>query len=232
LGLAWAYSCLMNTALALLRASHFPQTLAMTVFLAAAAAVTAVQGWQLVLFILAVLSGQLSVGWMNDFVDAKLDQSVSRSEKPVVTGALSQSSLKVPIAIALVLTIPLSILAAGWIGGLAHVAAVASAHVYNFYLSRTIWSWLPYVVSFALLPLFVAQAASNSLFPELPMIVLFALVGFIAHLLNALPDIEIDRQAGKGGLAVSLGRKRTLAFVVVFSVAALAVLLYMLLGSA
>jgi 4-hydroxybenzoate polyprenyltransferase len=42
------------------------------------------------------------------------------------------------------------------------------------------------------------------------MILLFALVGLIAHLLNALPDIAIDRKAGKGGLAVSLGRKRTL----------------------
>jgi 4-hydroxybenzoate polyprenyltransferase len=222
----------MNPVLALLRASHFPQTLAMTVFLAVAAAVTSVHGWQLVLFVAAVLSGQLSVGWMNDFVDAKLDQSVSRSEKPVVAGALSQSSLRVPIAIALVLTIPLSILVAGWIGGLAHILAVASAHVYNLFLSRTIWSWLPYVVSFSLLPLFVAQAASNRLFPETLMIVLFALVGFIAHLLNALPDIEIDRQAGKGGLAVSLGRKSTLAFAAIFSVAALALLLYMVLGSA
>lgn len=221
----------MNTALALLRASHFPQTLAMTVFLATAAAISSVQGWQLVLFIAAVLSGQLSVGWMNDFVDAKLDQSASRYEKPVVTGALSQSSLKVPIAIALVLTVPLSIFAAGWIGGLAHVAAVTSAHVYNLFLSRTIWSWLPYVVSFAVLPLFVAQAASNSLFPELPMIVLFALVGLIAHLLNALPDIEIDRQASKGGLAVSLGTKCTLALAVVLSLGAIAVLLYMLLVS-
>lgn len=221
----------MNTALALLRASHFPQTLAMTVLLTTAAALTSVQGWQLVLVTAAVLSGQLSVGWMNDFVDAKLDESVSRSEKPVVAGALSQSALKAPIAIALILVVPLSILAAGWIGGLAHIAAVGSAHIYNLYLSRKIWSWLPYVVSFALLPLFVSQAASRSLFPEPPMIVLFALVGFIAHLINALPDIELDRRAGKGGLAVSLGRKFTLVLAVMFSFAAIAVSLYMLLVS-
>lgn len=217
----------MNTALALLRASHFPQTLAMTLFLAIAAAISSVQGWQLVLFIAAVVSGQLSVGWMNDFVDAKLDQSVSRSEKPVVAGALSQSSLRVPITMALISVVPLSIWSAGWIGGLAHVAAVASAHVYNFYLSRTIWSWLPYVVSFALLPLFVAQAASNSLFPEPLIIVLFALVGFIAHLLNALPDIEIDRQAGKGGLAVSLGRKGSILLAVALVACAVPVVVFL-----
>jgi 4-hydroxybenzoate polyprenyltransferase len=63
------------------------------------------------------------------------------------------------------------------------------------------------------------------------MIVLFALIGLIAHLLNALPDIEIDRQAGKGGLAVSLGRNYTLALTAVFSLFAIAVLLYMLLVS-
>ena len=218
-------------AVALIRASHFPQTLAMTVFLAIAAAVTSVHGWQLALFVAAVLSGQLSVGWMNDFVDAKLDITVSRADKPVAAGALNRAALRVPIAIALIFVVPLSILAAGWIGGAAHVAAVASAHVYNLYLSRTIWSWLPYVVSFALLPIFVAQAASNGLWPEQPMIVLFALIGLIAHLLNALPDIEIDRQAGKGGLAVSLGRNYTLALTAVFSLFAIAVLLYMLLVS-
>ena len=217
----------MNTALALLRASHFPQTLAMTVFLAIAAALTSVQGWQLAFLVAAVLSGQLSVGWVNDFVDAKLDQSVSRSEKPVVAGALSQSSLKVPIALALILVAPLSILAAGWIGGLAHLGAVASAHVYNFYLSRTVWSWVPYIVSFALLPLFVAQAASNSLFPEPLMIALFALVGFISHLLNALPDIEIDRQAGKGGLAVSLGRKGSILLTIALVASAVPVVVFL-----
>jgi 4-hydroxybenzoate polyprenyltransferase len=203
----------------------------MTVFLAIAAALTSVHGWQLALFVAAVLSGQLSVGWMNDFVDAKLDITVSRADKPVAAGALNRAALRVPIAIALIFVVPLSILAAGWIGGVAHVAAVASAHVYNLYLSRTIWSWLPYVVSFALLPIFVAQAASNGLWPEQPMIVLFALIGLIAHLLNALPDIEIDRQAGKGGLAVSLGRNYTLALTAVFSLFAIAVLLYMLLVS-
>lgn len=207
----------MNTAIALFRASHFPQTLAMTVFLAVAAAVTSVHGWQLVMFVAAVLSGQLSVGWMNDFVDAKLDRSVSRSKKPVVSGAIRHSALKVPIAIALMLTIPLSILAAGWIGGLAHILAVASAHVYNLFLSRTSWSGLPYVVSFALVPLFIAQAASTNFWPELPTTVLFALVGLIAHLLNALPDIEIDRQAAKGGLAVALGRRKSLWLVSLLS---------------
>ncbi len=200
----------MHSARALLRASHFPQTLAMTIFSTFAALLTSVQGWSLAFLIAAVLCGQLSVGWLNDLVDAALDGSVARANKPLVAGTLQRSALKVAIAIALILVVPLSFLAAGWLGGLAHILAVASAQVYNLYLSRTIWSWLPYAVSFGLLPLFVAQAASTDVWPEATMIALFVLVGVIAHLLNAVPDIAIDREAGKGGLAVSLGRKKSL----------------------
>jgi 4-hydroxybenzoate polyprenyltransferase len=182
----------------------------MTVFLTVAALLTSVQGWSLAFIIAAVLCGQLSVGWLNDLVDAALDGSVARANKPLVAGTLQRSALKVAIAVALIFVVPLSFLAAGWIGGLAHILAVASAQIYNLYLSRTIWSWLPYAVSFGLLPLFVAQAASTDVWPEATMIALFVLVGVIAHLLNAVPDIAIDREAGKGGLAVSLGRKKSL----------------------
>lgn len=222
----------IRAAVALLRASHFPQTVAMILFLTVAAVIISVQGLNLVWFMAAVLCGQLSVGWLNDFVDASLDSSVERSDKPVVAGTLQRSTLKVPIAVALILVVPLSILAAGFIGGMAHILAVASAHVYNLYLSRTIWSWLPYAVSFGLLPLFVAQTASVALWPETLMIALFSLVGVIAHLLNALPDIEIDRKAGKGGLVVSLGRQKSLLLAAGLSALAIAVLLYLMLGAA
>jgi 4-hydroxybenzoate polyprenyltransferase len=213
--------------IALLKASHFPQTVAMTAALGICAWVTGVRDSNLAIFVAAVLCGQFSVGWMNDFVDARLDKSVGRKEKPIVAGALDSASLKIPIAAALVLVIALSLLSAGWVGGVAHIAAVASAQIYNIYLSRSIWSWLPYAVSFALLPFFVAQAASQTLWPIAPMVVMFALVGVIAHLLNALPDIEIDRQANRGGLAVAMGRKKALALAAVLIGAALALLVFL-----
>jgi 4-hydroxybenzoate polyprenyltransferase len=59
------------------------------------------------------------------------------------------------------------------------------------------------------------------------MIVLFSLVGVIAHLLNALPDIELDRNAGKGGLAVSLGRQKSLLLAAGSSVVAIGVVFYL-----
>jgi len=218
---------MLKAIVALIRASHFPQTLAMTAALAICAWVTGLRDSNLAIFIAAVLCGQFSVGWMNDFVDARLDRSVGRKEKPIVAGALQTASLKIPIAAALVLVIPLSLLSAGWFGGGAHIAAVASAQIYNIYLSRSVWSWLPYATSFALLPFFVAQAASHTLWPIPAMPVMFALVGVIAHLLNALPDIEIDRQANRGGLAVSLGRKKTLVLSVVLIFAAISLAVFL-----
>jgi 4-hydroxybenzoate polyprenyltransferase len=199
----------------------------MILFLTVAAVITSAPGPNLALFIAAVLCGQLSVGWLNDYVDASLDGSVARSDKPLVAGTLQRSTLKVPMAIAMILVVPLSLLAAGFIGGMAHILAVASAHVYNLYLSRTSWSWLPYAISFGLLPLFVAQTASAELWPETPMIILFSLGGMIAHLLNALPDIELDRTAGKGGLAVSLGRQKSLLLTAGLSVVAIGFALYL-----
>lgn len=210
--------------IALLRASHLPQTLAMVIVSGVGAWLTSVEGTTLLIFVAAVLTGQLSVGWVNDFVDADLDRSGERFEKPVVAGDLDRSALRIPIVCAILLTIPLSVMSAGWVGGLAHVAALASAHIYNLFLSRTVWSWVPYTVSFGLLPLFIAQSSARSLWPSFAMTALFALIGVVAHLLNALPDIDIDLAAGKGGLAVSLGRTRSLVLVATLSGAALALL--------
>ena len=59
------------------------------------------------------------------------------------------------------------------------------------------------------------------------MILLFALVGVIAHLLNALPDIAIDREGGKDGLVVSLGRQKSLLLAAGLFALTICVLLYL-----
>lgn len=194
----------------IIRASHFPQTVAMVALATVSAAIVGTSGWELVIVALAMLSGQLSIGWSNDYIDAQLDKNIDRRNKPVVAQGLEPAQLRIPIVVALVMVVPLSFVAAGFVGGMAHLAAVASAWIYNLYLARTMWSWLPYAMSFALLPLFIAQTVSTATWPTIPVVALFALVGVIAHILNAIPDITIDREAGVGGLAVSLGRPRSL----------------------
>jgi len=166
----------------------------------------------------ASAAGQATVGWTNDLHDAAADRAARRSTKPTVRGELRPEDLRLPILVSATLTIPFSFFAAGWVGGAAHIAAVGSALVYNFYLARTVWSWAPYAMSFALMPVFIAQASSSTLWPPIPFVLLSVLVGVTAHVLNATPDIDIDRETGWGGLAVSLGKRRSGVLVVVLIV--------------
>ena len=180
--------------------------------------------WSVALVFLASAAGQATVGWTNDAHDAEADRLAGRATKPTVRGILRPEQLRVPILVSATLTIPLSFFAAGWVGGAAHIVAVGSALAYNFWLSRTVWSWLPYAVSFALMTVFVAQAASPGLWPTWPVIILSVLVGVIAHLFNAVPDIDSDRRMGLGGLAVTLGRSRSIALAVALMALAVACL--------
>jgi len=184
------------------------------------------------LVFLASAAGQATVGWTNDAHDAAADRAAGRANKPTVRGVLRPDDFRLPILVSATLTIPLSFLAAGWVGGAVHIAAVASALAYNFFLARTVWSWVPYAVSFALMPVFVAQASSFLLWPTPLIVALSVLVGVTAHVLNAIPDIDIDRATGWGGLAVSLGKRRSMilaAVLVVVGAACLGVVIHDLL---
>ena len=209
-----------NRLRAFVAATHFPQALAMVLLMTIATAVCGGPWWSVTLVFLASAAGQATVGWTNDVHDAEADRAAGRTSKPTVRGDVRPEDLRAPILVSAALTIPLSFLAAGWVGGVAHIAAVASALAYNFFLARTMWSWVPYAVSFALMPVFVAQASSPTLWPNVPVTLLSVLVGLTAHLLNAIPDIDVDRETGWGGLAVSLGKRRSIVLVAALAVVA------------
>jgi len=213
-----------NLFVALVMATHFPQALAMVVVTTLASALFGQHGLELLFVVIATAAGQASIGWTNDYIDAKTDQALNRTHKPAVRYSLDPQTLRTPILLAIVVTVPFSFLAAGWIGGLAHILAVANAQVYNFYLSRTVWSWLPYAVSFSLLTLFITQSSSSELWPSWQFVCIAACVGIIAHVFNALPDIRIDKEAKLGGLVVSLGKSRAIVLLVLLAVILLALL--------
>ena len=56
----------------------------------------------------AVLTGQLSIGWSNDYLDAERDRAVNRRDKPVATGAVAPRVAGIASAVALVMTLALS----------------------------------------------------------------------------------------------------------------------------
>lgn len=197
-----------RTATALLRASHLPPTVAVTAFAGAYAWGAGADGPLVAGAALAVLTGQLSVGWSNDWIDAARDRAVGRTDKPVATGGVAVRTVRTAALVAAALCVVLSFLL-GAAAGAVHVLAVASAWAYNARLKSTVWSWAPYALSFGLLPSVVTLALDPPGFAPLTTTLAAALLGVGAHLANVLPDLEDDAATGVVGLPHRLGRRRT-----------------------
>lgn len=157
----------------------------------------------------AFLTGQLSVGWSNDWVDADRDRAVGRADKPTVQG-LSVTTVQVAALLALVACVPLSLLL-GPRAGAAHLLAVLSAWLYNARLKATVLSFVPYALSFGLLPSVITLAAHSHHAAPWWATAAGSLLGVGAHGANVLPDLEDDLATGVRGLPQRLGRTRTTA---------------------
>ncbi len=158
----------------------------------------------------AVLAGQLSVGWHNDWLDAERDRTAQRGDKPLVGSDLRRATVGVSAATALLACVPLSFLS-GWRAGTSHVVAVLLAWAYNARLKSTVWSWAPYAASFALLVSFVSLGGRGHPAPPWWLVVAAALLGVGAHMANVVPDLAADAATGVRGLPHRLGRTRSVA---------------------
>jgi 4-hydroxybenzoate polyprenyltransferase len=190
---------------ALLAASHPGPVVAVTAIALGLAVVVGAPAATVLMVGLAVLTGQLSIGWSNDWIDAARDLAVHRPDKPVATGAVTAGRVRTAAAVAGVASVPAS-LALGPVAGACHLVVVAAGWAYNIGLKSTVWSWLPYAVAFGLLPAVVVRALPGSSWPPGWMMLAGALLGVGAHLLNVLPDLEDDRSTGVRGLPHRLGR--------------------------
>jgi 4-hydroxybenzoate polyprenyltransferase len=190
----------------LVRACHPEPTAAVTGLAAALAASVDASPWKVGA---AFLSGQLSVGWSNDWVDAERDTAVGRADKPVVQG-LPVPTVRAAALTALLACVPLSLLMGAWAGA-AHLVAVASAWLYNARLKSTVLSFAPYALSFGLVPSVVTLGLPGQ--PAAPWwaTAAGALLGVGAHGANVLPDLEDDLATGVRGLPHRLGRRATSA---------------------
>jgi 4-hydroxybenzoate polyprenyltransferase len=210
----------MRVARAMVAASHPLPTAAVTVLAVAVAAGAGAGPGTLALVAAAVLTGQLSVGWCNDWLDVDRDRAVGRRDKPAATGAVDPRALRTA-AFAALATCVLASLATGVRPGAWHLAAVASAWAYDLGLKRTAWSAVPYAVSFGLLPVFLVAAAGRTAPPAL--VAVGVLLGLGAHVLNVLPDLDDDAATGVRGLPHRLGRRACAVVAPVLLAAAVAV---------
>lgn len=193
------------SAVALIRAGHPGPCVvitAITVLLAASGG--AHDAGLLAAFALAVLAGQFSIGWSNDYADAARD--AGRCDKPLATGVLRPAVVLAAaigaVVVAFAIAQVISPVTAAWL-----VPVVGGGWAYNVGLKATPLSGLAYVVGFGPLP-----GLATSLLPGHPVprpwaLAAAALLGLGAHFVNVLPDLDGDRAAGVRGLPQAVARR-------------------------
>jgi 4-hydroxybenzoate polyprenyltransferase len=198
-------------ALALVRAGHPGPCLAITAIAVLLAVAAGAPSGELTIFAVSVLAGQFSIGWSNDYADARRDAAAGRTDKPLATGALGRSTVLVAalvaLAVAFGLALAISPVTAAWL-----VPVVGAGWAYNAGLKATALSGLAYVAGFGPIP-----GLATSLLPGHPVprpwaLAAASLLGLGAHFANVLPDLADDRAAGVRGLphrVAGIGGERT-----------------------
>ncbi len=208
--------------LPLLRACHVQPTVAVTA-IATALALSVGHGVGSVWVAFAVLAGQLSVGWSNDYLDRDGDRLAGRTDKPIVAGEVAARTVGVGAIIAATVCVPLSMMS-GWRAGSVHIAAVAGAWTYNLWLKNTLASVVPFALAFGVLPAFVTLGLPGHPWPPGWAMVAAGLMGAGAHFVNTLPDFAGDAASGIRGLPHRVGSRGSLALGFVLMAAATATL--------
>jgi len=193
-------------ALLLLRAAHPRQAVATAAVLAAAAAVSGRPLREVALVGGTVLVGQAILGWADDLADRRRDER-HRPDKPLAGGTLDPGTVWFTLTCAVLLVVPLSI-AHGRLAGTSYLALLAVSAVGDRLLHARVLSFVPWTVSFALYPAFLAYGGWNGVGTETPptvvMTALAAALGLGIHLLTALPGLVHDHEESERSLPLVL----------------------------
>ena len=159
--------------------------------------------WSVALIVVSVAGSQVATGAFNDWADRERDAGL-RLEKPIPAGQL-RAATALAIGAAGLVTQLLASALLGPLPLLLGALAVGSALVYDLALSRTPLSVLPYVLSFGVLPAWIASGIGVPIERVAGAMLLVAPFAAAAHLANALRDFPLDAAAGSRNLAQVLG---------------------------
>jgi 4-hydroxybenzoate polyprenyltransferase len=194
----------MSRALALLRSAHPEPGGAVTLAMTLLAVGVGHRGWGIVGVAAAVGATQLSVGWVNDWLDADRDRLAGRGDKPVAAGAVSRRTVGIAGLISS-LAVPFLGLPFGGLATVCITLVGIFALLYDWPLKSTVFSVLPYLVAFGLLPAFVVISLPGHPWPPVWLVVAGSLLGGGAHFANVLPDLADDAATGVSGLPHKIG---------------------------
>ena len=173
----------------------------------------------------AVFVVQTILGLLNDVDDRERDTASGATGNPVADGRLPAGNASFAAICLTVIAIPLS-LQNGTVAGAALLLTLVSGFGYERWLRRTALSWLPWAVSYALLPAFLSYGGwgggRHGAPPTWAMTGLAALLGIGVHFLTSLPDLVADNKTGVRHLplriALKLGATRLLVITVAWTV--------------
>lgn len=166
-------------------------------------------GTRWLLTTLSVAGSQILTGALNDWADRDRDRLVQPS-KPIPSGAATSSGALWLAAAGAALQVAASV-PLGPVPLALGLTASASAVTYNLWLSRTPLSVVPYLVSFGVLPLWIAAGVGVGLERVAAAPVLVGPFAAAAHLANTLRDFDADARSGSRALAQLLGRATSFA---------------------
>lgn len=177
----------------------------------------------------AVLFVQLSLGVDNDLADQQHDYRAQTRDKPVADGRLEAASAGYWMMVFILLAVPLSVQNGG-VAGLALLATLPLGWLHNHWLHRTAFSFLAWMISFALVPAFLAYGGwAGGMHGDAPTWAVTgaaAAVGLAWHLATSLGDLVDDNKSGARTLplrlALAIGAPRLLWLTIVFGAASVA----------
>jgi protoheme IX farnesyltransferase len=194
----------MSGPVALLKASHPEPGGAVTLAMTLLAVGAGHRGWSVLGIAAGIGATQLSVGWVNDWLDADRDRIAGRADKPVASGVVSRRTVGIAGLLAS-LAVPLLGLPFGAAAAICLTLIGIFALLYDWPLKSTPLSVLPYLVAFGLMPAFVVLALPGHPWPPAWLVAAGALLGGGAHFANVLPDLADDAATGVVGLPHRIG---------------------------
>ena len=200
----------MRRVVGIIRVVHPAPTVAVVLLSLALASILAGQaglspaGGRVWLTTLSVLGSQILTGAVNDWADRARD-AVAQPEKPIPAGQITPRTALIVGGSGAVLQLAASV-PLGTLPLVLGAAASASAVAYSLWLANTPLSVLPYVVSFGILPVWVAAGIAVPLERVAAAPLLVAPFAAAAHLANALRDYAADASMGRRNLVQVLGR--------------------------
>lgn len=209
----------------ILRSSHPVPTFAVTGLSLLLAIAFGVQPDHTIVIVIAVFFNQIAIGLSNDVLDVARDRRAGRTDKPLVTGAMSLSTAWVVVVGSSIVSLVLSVLVNPWVG-VWQAVFLFSGFAYNAGLKATVFSALPYATGFAALPTLVSLATQPPSWPAWWVVFVGASLGVSAHFANVLPDGDSDRAEGIRGLPQRLPAMVTVTVLVSITTISAAVLIW------